>query len=76
MNHRGKNGRNHEYQDSNDSASTPERGDRSREIIAGSKRVESDRKWESCSYCNVVTWRCKVRTILSEEQLGHSHFQK
>ena len=24
MNHRGKNGRNHEYQDSNDSASTPE----------------------------------------------------
>ena len=28
MNHRGKNGRNHEYQDSNDSASTPEgRGD-------------------------------------------------
>ena len=24
MNHRGKNGRNHEYQDSNDSASTPD----------------------------------------------------
>ena len=24
MNHRGKNGRNHEYQDSNDSSSTPE----------------------------------------------------
>ena len=28
MNHRGKNGRNHEYQDLNDSASTPDLEDR------------------------------------------------